>query len=196
MDLNTNLINHLRCYLKDSKSLQAHRVNIIEWLGYLRSWSPPLPQSWWHNKPSSVLFYGCTHAENVKRVKKLVCSRNFLPTHHLQWWVTTSFSFPPPGYLITGRVFCISLAPGSVSVLPVQCSVSLFSLANSVWILRILNEGVWRLMVASGREGVELWQHWQNMTRLRAGAGASSEAARAVNDRGKDGSGHLSPGRF
>ena len=45
-------------------------------------------------------------------------------------------------------------------------------------------------MVASGREGVELWQHWQNMTRLRAGAGASSEAARAVNDRGKDGSGH------
>ena len=51
-------------------------------------------------------------------------------------------------------------------------------------------------MVASGSEGVELWQHWQNMTRLRAGAGASSEAARAVNDRGKDGSGHLSPGRF
>lgn len=47
--------------------------------------------------------------------------------------VVSHISFLSPAWLSdSGRVFCISLAPGSGSVLAVQCSVSLFSLANSV----------------------------------------------------------------
>ena len=125
-------------------------------------------------KPARLYSMIALKTQRMRRVKNLVCSRNFLPTHYLQRWVM---------FLIFWSIFYHSAAHWAYSVYSVFLQVcppgpglynciTILSLANSVWIPRMLNEGVSRLMVSvgrlRGREGVELWQHWQNMTRLQS----------------------------
>ena len=119
----------------------------------------------------SRLFYDCTkNAENAESEESCLLSQ--FPAHTLSAAVSHISYFLV--HLITAQhhwvysVFLQVCPPGP----GLYNCITILSLANSVWIPRMLNEGVSRLMVSvgrlRGREGVELWQHWQNMTRLQS----------------------------
>ena len=67
--------------------------------------------------------------QRMRRVKNLVCSRNFLPTHYLQQWVMFLIFWSILSQCsITGCILCILCFSRSVLLVQGCITVSLFSL--------------------------------------------------------------------
>ena len=103
---------------------------------YRMAWLPPLlvsaTPSELMTQQTQLCFILWMHSRRECEESEETCLLSQFPAHTSSA-VVSHISIHSPAWLSdSGRVFCVSLAPGSVSVLAVQCSVSLFSLANSV----------------------------------------------------------------